>query len=177
VFNSLFYIDFLIKEEKNSAVFLRPKFFLEIDKNEKDTLGLIKKNLLDSKERFRSKSIDFHVFIDISEKKSHFWSPQLHIEVLPKDKNSCTVKGLFGPKPQVWTFFMFLHFAVGICFLVFATMLYVNYSLDKSLLFPLLMVIILPILWVILYFIGRLGRDFGKKQMIELHDFLLSSIS
>lgn len=161
----------------NQELFLRPRFTLTSEKTQERILDGFIKAKNNEEQAFRIKVVDTHVFIDVSKNKSHFWSPQLHIEVLPIDENSCNVKGLFGPKPQVWTFFMFLHFAVGISFLGFATLLYVNYTLDKSLLFPLLMVIILPAFWFLLYFIGRLGKDFGKKQMIELHNFLRSSIS
>lgn len=164
------------EEKKNSPVFLRPRFTIEINQNEKDVLKKLKKQLSNSEDQFKSAIRDSHIFIDICDKDNHFWSPQLHLEILPLGEHSSLIKGLFGPKPQVWTFFMFLHFVVGIGFLCFATMLYVNYSLDKSLMLPLLMTIGFPILWLLLYLIGRLGRDLGKKQIERLHDFLLKAI-
>lgn len=166
----------MLEEKKNNAVFLRPRFSLEVNKSLEEIIEILKRELLTSGNKFKSKITDHHIFIDIGDKDNHFWSPQLHIEIIAIDKKSSVVKGLFGPKPSVWTFFMFLHFVLGISFLSFISMLYVNYSLDKSLLLPLLLTIILPILWFLLYFIGRLGRDFGRKQMKELHDFLLASI-
>lgn len=166
----------MIQEKSNNEVFLRPRFTIETDKSEESVLNSLETLLKVNKNQFSCKQRDRHIFIDICEKDSHFWSPQLHIEVLQGQQNGSLVKGLFGPKPQVWTFFMFLHFAVGIAFCVFVTFLYVNHTLDKSVMFPLLMTILLPIIWVFLYFIGRLGRDFGKKQMHKMHDLLLESI-
>jgi len=53
-------------------------------------------------------------------------------------------------------------------------MLYVYNSLDKNIIFPLMMVIFLPIFWFTLYFVGRIGRDLGMKQMQKLHELLLN---
>jgi Na+/melibiose symporter-like transporter len=164
-----------VEEKSNSTVFLRPRFSLEIDRSQQDILSVLESELSYLKEKYKARISDHHVFIDICDKDSHFWSPHLHLEVLVKEKNSSTIKGLFSPKPQVWTLFMFLHFVVGISFLAFLTMLYVYSTLDKSILLPLMMSIFLPIIWISLYFVGRIGRDFGKKQMQELHDFLIES--
>lgn len=43
----------------------------------------------------------------------------------PEEKQA-VVKGLFEPKPQVWTLFMFFHFAVALAFIGFSIMAYVQ---------------------------------------------------
>lgn len=166
----------MIQATSNSEVFLRPRFSIRVDKNNEAILAALEKELSIAKATFSFKRRDTHIFIDVGKKDSHFWSPHLHIEILEEANQNSEVKGLFSPKPQVWTFFMFLHFLIGLLFLVFATMLYTNSSLEKSIGLPLIMVIMLPIVWVFLYFIGRLGRDFGKKQMQKMQQLLLDSI-
>ncbi|MFY0602925.1 MAG: ABC transporter ATP-binding protein [Flavobacteriaceae bacterium] len=166
----------MFKEEKNSAIFLRPRFSLDVDENEETILKNIKDTFLNAKKKYKTKIVDGHIFIDVPDKAAHFWSPQLHLEVVEKSEHSCVVKGLFGPKPQVWTLFMFLHFIIGTAFLIFAIMLYVRYSLHERFAFPLIMVIALPIVWVLMYFLGRIGRDTGQKQMKEMQVLLKQSL-
>lgn len=166
-----------MKEKQNNEIFLRPRFSIDADKP-KDLLLKRFTNVLKSKEcNYPSKIVDNHIFIDVPKKESHFWSPQLHLEILENyQTHSALVKGLFGPKPQVWTMFMFLHFVVGTLFVGFAVLWYVRSRLDGNLLLPTIFLIILPIIWFVLYFLGRAGRNKGKSQMIKLHDFITKII-
>jgi hypothetical protein len=92
-------------------------------------------------------------------------------------KRTSLLKGLFGPKPQVWTLFMFIHFVIGISFLGFGVLLYTRISLNESLFFPIVMMVVLPFIWLVLYFLGKIGKDTGKKQMEDLHDFMIKVIN
>lgn len=166
-----------MKEETNHTVFLRPRFSFDLDENADSVIVKMQEFLKTTGKKYKSKIIDHHIFIDIPDKEAHFWSPQLHLEIVEKSEKSATIKGLFGPKPQVWTLFMFLHFIVGGAFIAFAAMLYIKYSLNEPLAFPIVMLIALPIVWVLLYVFGRLGRDTGKKQMKDLHRLLMDSLS
>ena len=117
-----------MEQKNNSKVFLRPRFSLEVGKSKEEAISAIERELVYLKKDYKYKISDHHIFIDVSEKDSHFWSPHLHIEIVTNDKTSSTIKGLFSPKPQVWTFFMFLHFVIGVSFLAFLMMLYVYNS-------------------------------------------------
>lgn len=117
--------------------------------------------------------VDYHIFISVPKKDEHFWSPQLHLEFFKKNENITEIRGLFGPKPQVWTFFMFIHFVVGGLFLVFSTMIYIKISLKESYFFPLMMVVF----WILLCFLGKIGKDTGKPQIKILHDLMISVIT
>lgn len=165
-----------MSEEKNSEIFLRPRFKIDSEEIESELMNRFKGNLSSGDCKYCSKIVDNHIFIDVPSDEDHFWSPQLHVEVVKGETSLSMIKGLFGPKPQVWTLFMFLHFAIGILFLVFVTMLYVRWILNANLMFSSVMVIILPIIWIVLYVLGRLGRKKGKSQMEELHRFLLKTL-
>ena len=165
-----------MSEEQNSEVFLRPRFKIDSVEGASDLINRFKEKLNSGDCKYCSKIVDNHIFIDVPLNQDHFWSPQLHVEVVEGETNLGIVKGLFGPKPQVWTLFMFLHFAIGILFLVFVTMLYVRWTLDAHLIFPVVMVAVLPVIWIALYVFGRLGRKKGKSQMEELHQFLLDTL-
>jgi Na+/melibiose symporter-like transporter len=165
-----------IHDNQVNRVLLKPRFKMEFEANEEEILDKFKDNLKDENCKYCSKIIDKHIVIDVPVDEDHFWSPQLNVEI-EKDENKKTiVKGVLGPKPQVWTFFMFLHFAVAVAFFVFLVIFYTKWSLNQEYLFPMIMTIILPVVWVVLYFFGQLGKKFGYKQMVELHDFLMKTL-
>jgi len=164
-----------MSEEKNNEVFLRPRFKIESEFNKDELVQKFKANLNNGDCKYCSKIVDNHIFIDVPFDEDHYWSPQLHVEVV-KDEGATFVKGLFGPKPQVWTMFMFLHFAVGTLFSIFLVMFYVKWTLNSDLLFSTLMVIVLPIIWIALYITGRWGKKRGKEQMEELHEFMMHTL-
>jgi hypothetical protein len=167
----------LLVEKRNSEVSLRPRFTINLQENSEELLQRFTNEFKKEDCVFLGNIVDSHIFISVSKKDEHFWSPQLHLEIIEETENTSLLKGLFGPKPQVWTFFMFIHFVIGISFLGFSVLLYTRISLNKSIVFPLTMVLVLPFVWTILYFLGKIGKDTGKKQMKKLHDFMLDVIN
>ncbi|MBU3010279.1 GTP-binding protein [Polaribacter vadi] len=163
-------------EKRNSEVFLRPRFTIDLDINYKELLQRFSDEFKKGNSKITGNIVDGHVFIKISKKHEHFWSPQLHLEIIQKTVKTSLLKGLFGPKPAVWTLFMFVHFIIGISFLAFCILLYTKFSLNESIFFPLLMMIILPLIWLLLYFLGKIGKNTGKYQMRNLHDFMIEII-
>lgn len=159
-----------------NEIFLRPRFRLELPTTKEELLNRFTNYLATHKVEYPYKLVDAHIFIDIPEKHNHFWSPQLHLEVIEEDDKTI-LKGLFGPKPQVWTLFMFIHFVVAMTFIVFATIAYINSTLDKSNFLSFSMLIALPLIWLLLYALGRIGKDTGKKQMKQLQEFTLKVLN
>ena len=165
-----------MEEQKNSDIHLRPRFKMLFDENQDNLIGKFRDNLNDGECKYCSKIVDGHIVIDVPVEENHFWSPQLNIEVEKGEKGKTVVKGLFGPKPNVWTLFMFFHFAVAVAFIGFSVMAYVKWTLKSDYTFSLVMVVALPILWVIMYFLGRIGKKTGHKQMDELHEFMMKTL-
>jgi hypothetical protein len=163
-------------EKQNSEIFLRPRFTIDLEENNEKMIQRFSSAFTSEKCLFIGNIVDDHIFISVAKKDEHFWSPQLHLEILEQTEKTALLKGLFGPKPQVWTLFMFVHFIIGISFLAFGALLYTRFSLNESIFFPLSMVISLPLLWILLYFLGKIGKDTGKKQMKDLHDFMIEVI-
>ena len=153
-----------------NQIFLKPRFQIDFEMNSEVLLSEIKSHLLHVT-KYRMKIVDNHVIVDVPEKETHFWSPQLSIEIEGLSETTSKIKGLFGPKPQVWTFFMFIHFVIATAFLIFGVIAYSNWSLNRSSIFPIVMLIVLPIIWVALYLVGTIGKSTGKKQMDDLKIF------
>jgi hypothetical protein len=47
-----------------------------------------------------------HAYLKIPEHEQNYWSPELHITVEAVEGGSL-VNGVVGPKPKIWTMFMF----------------------------------------------------------------------
>ena len=164
-------------EEKNSQIHLRPRFKIDFDEPQEDLIQKFRSNLDDGECKYCSKIVDGHIVIDVPREEDHFWSPQLQIEIEKVQENESVVKGLFGPKPTVWTLFMFIHFLLGTAFIGFSIMAYVQYLLKKDATFAYTMLIAIPVIWVLMYIFGRIGRRAGHQQMEELHDFMKKTLA
>ena len=160
---------------KNEIV-LRPRFKLNLDRTNEEALMAFENAKKEQKEFIVSR-IDDHVFIKIPKNKQHFWSPQLHLEIMEIEKDKCTVFGLFGPNPTVWTMFMFFHFIVAGLFLGFGIWAYSNWSLDNDYAIQLFITLMMIVIWFALYFGGRIGKATGKEQMHLLNDFMNKTLN
>ncbi|MEP3208625.1 MAG: GTP-binding protein [Maribacter sp.] len=155
-------------------IVLRPRFQLELSGAREELLQSFEKKQV---EPFLVKRIDEHVFIKFNKKNNHFWSPQLHLEFDELDKKSSKLYGVFGPNPTLWTFFMFLHFGVATVFVILAIWAYSSASLDKPYGLQLGLMVFMTLLWFVLYFFGRAGKQKGKPQMEELYRFMMGVLA
>lgn len=155
----------------NNDIVLRPRFKIELDKNNQEILSAFEE-AKNTQKNFIVSRIDDHVFIKIPRADQHFWSPQLHLEIMEVDKNSSRLFGLFGPNPTVWTMFMFFHFIVAGLFIGFGIWAYTNWTLKTDFAIQLFVAILMIVIWAALYFGGRLGKDTGRDQMVLLHNFM-----
>ena len=160
----------------NNEIVLRPRFQLELNKNNEEVLKVFE-NAKNSQKEFIITRVDDHVFIKIPKTEQHFWSPQLHLEIMEIDQKSSKLFGLFGPNPTVWTMFMFLHFAVAGIFIGFAIWAYTNWSLGNDFAVQLFVALFMVVIWFGLYFGGRIGKAAGKNQMLLLHKFMNKTLN
>lgn len=165
-----------IHGNKLNTVLLKPRFAFNVDESQEFILNKFKKNLSEDNCKYCTKISGNHIFLDVPKKEEHFWSPQLQIEIDKDENNKTLIKGVLGPKPQVWTFFMFLHFVVALSFIIVFVWFYVNWSLEKDFQIQKYILIALPIIWVALYFFGQSGKKLGYNQMVELDDFLMKTL-
>lgn len=152
-------------------IVLRPRFKIELNEDNTSVLKRFEASKT-SQSNFTVTRLDNHVFIKYPKKDQHFWSPQLHLEIDKVDANSSLLHGLFGPNPTVWTMFMFLHFIVATVFLAFGIWAYSNWSLGNDFIIQASVMVLMIIIWFVLYFAGRIGRDSSKTEMHKLYSFM-----
>ena len=154
----------------SNEIVLRPRFQLNVHQPKEQILS----NFEEVKEPpFLVKRLDEHVFIKFNQENHHFWSPQLHLEIDELDTTSSRLYGVFGPNPTLWTLFMFIHFVVAGMFIIIGIWAYSSVSLQRPFHLQVGLMILIVILWFVLYFAGRIGKQKGKPQMKELHDFMM----
>ncbi|MBT8263444.1 MAG: GTP-binding protein [Bacteroidia bacterium] len=158
-----------------NEVVLRPRFKIELERSNEDALQafeLLKKTSKD----FVITRVDDHVFLKIPRDKQHYWSPQLDLEIVTFEEGKSQLHGVFGPKPTVWTMFMFLHFAVASLFIGFGIWAYTRASLDEPFSVQLLLMGFMVLAWFVLYFAGRMGKAAGKDEMHLLYNFMKETL-
>jgi hypothetical protein len=152
-----------------NEIVLRPRFQLPRPEPKESLLAAFEGR---SQPPFIIKRLDDHVFIKFNREETHFWSPQLQLEIIDNEDKGSTIYGLFGPNPTLWTFFMFLHFGVGTFFVIFGIWAYSSAALKKPYGWLLGAMGLMVVLWFVLYAFGRGGRKKGKPQMQALHAFM-----
>ena len=159
-----------------NEIVLRPRFKFDVNHQNQVLLELFEATKTAQKD-FIVTRIDDHVFIKIPKAKQHFWSPQLHLEIIQnQDDNDCVVHGLFGPSPTVWTLFIFLHFFVACLFIGFGIWAYTSWSLGNNSTLQVFGLLFMIVIWVTLYFAGRIGKTAGTDEMYELHHFMRDTL-
>ena len=129
--------------------------------------------LEENKGSWNGKIVDNHVIIKVPKADQHYWSPQLTLELEDKEE-STLIRGLFGPKPGVWTMFVFFYSAIG-----FLTLMGLIFGLSQMMLdmnpFGLWSVPAGGFLLIGLFIMSKIGQRLGQEQMRQMNDLLLSS--
>lgn len=151
-----------------NEIVLRPRFDIRLHTDPE-----VLKTAFDvpPKDPFQLKRIDEHIYIRFKREATHFWSPQLHLEISSFSPGKSTIHGVFGPNPTLWTFFMFLHFGVATLFIILGIFAYSKYSLGHDIVLWLVGMGFLVLIWFVLYAFGRLGKEKGKPQMQQLRHY------
>ena len=155
----------------SNEIVLRPRFQIELEQDRTSALNLFEAKKY-SQKKFIVTRVDNHVFIRLPKQDQHFWSPQLHLEILDSDEHGSLLKGLFGPNPTVWTMFMFFHFAVAGLFIAFGIWAYSNKALKINYTLQIVLMVLMVACWFVLYFAGRMGKKTGRSEMHDLHNFM-----
>ncbi len=154
--------------EVDNEVRLLLRFYKDVPQNTENVLQKFKAYKEEKKPNYNLKISGTHIWIFINGEQKKYYSPHLHLELENRSENETHIRGLFGPDPTLWTFFMFLHFIIAGVFLVFCGILYSNFVLKNPLTSNYIVLALMVISWFLLYFIARQIRHNGNDQMHEL---------
>ncbi len=155
-------------------IHIRPRFHVQVENSVEEVQQLVSTTI--KSHEFPCTGSIKHGFgtINIIKEEQHFWSPQLTVTVEEVDGKT-EIRGLYGPKPSVWTMFIFFYCILGFLTIISAMVGFSNLSLDKPAgilwLTPVFMILFLSI-----YLVSNFGKSIGKNQLIVLHNFFESSL-
>lgn len=119
--------------------------------------------------------LEGHATIFVPQQDQHYWSPQLSLS-FEKDEAGSVLRGLFGPRPEVWTMFVLFYSLIGFAVLVISVIGYSQWSLGNSGAI-LWWVPILSLVFLTLYLVAYFGQKLGRKQMRILKEFIEENLN
>lgn len=157
----------------HSITHIRPRFSYRVEASPDVILEQIKLRKLEFEGKVIVSISGHHIILDIPGNDRHFYTPQLwvRIEEVPEGSGNYMLKGMVGPRPEIWTMFIFFYFGIGI--LGFALSLYASSSWMLGNFshwiwaFPVAILIMLTA-----YQAGKEGEKLAHDQVEQLKGFL-----
>ncbi len=157
-------------EEHLPAYRVRPRFEVETELSADVLTEKIAAGLAQPNAPCKGRADQGYISLYLPQEDQHYWSPRLSITLEDTEKGTL-LRGMYGPRPAVWTMFIFFYALIGFAIVVVAIIGLSNLSLDKSAgilwLVPLLVLAFLS-----LYLVAYFGQKMGHSQMVILHQFV-----
>lgn len=155
-----------------SNVNFRPRFKFESPMSMPELVDKIKRQLqTNNPVGFKSKILRYHLVIRYPQNKTHFWSPQLDINLEEQEDGLTLVRCLFGPAPTVWTFFMFLYSVCGLLVILGLMIGFSQQTLNQTT-WAYWLAAAGGIGSLILFLAAQEGKKLANHEMVELKVFL-----
>ncbi|NHN28008.1 hypothetical protein FIA58_020210 [Flavobacterium jejuense] len=121
---------------------------------------------------YKVKILDNHIWLSLGILKREKYSPHLHLHLEPMEDGNTAINGLYGPDPVLWTFFIFLHFLVGVIFFIASISAYTKVKLHQNYTIEIIIIALMVFLWFLLYYIARKNRRKGIPEMNQLQTIM-----
>lgn len=157
-----------------SSFRIRPRFKIISNKTKEDIENKIKTQIRKPDSKCIAQQIPGFIILKIPEPERHFWSPELSLTFEEKE-NGTLIRGLYGPKPGIWSFFSFGYIGLAVFSFFAAIFGSAQLGLDQE----------APILWSLpvfvgialsIYLIAQFGQKVGVEQTFWLHHFFEETI-
>ena len=159
---------------ESNTIQIRPRFKLLSDLSIEEIQGIINDHLVKADTTCYGKIDHGFGTIHLPISEQHYWSPQLVIS-LEKIEEGTEIRGLYGPKPSVWTMFVFFYATIAFAFIITLIIGLTHISMEKEShviwLAPALLLLFLS-----LYLISYLGQKKGSNQLAILENFISNAL-
>lgn len=152
---------------------VRPRFHVETKMSQKDLTDRINSRLQQEEASCRGFVKNGHGRLYIPVEEQHYWSPQVTISIEEND-DGCIFRGTYGPRPAVWTMFVFFYAAIAFATAIIGMIGLSYLTLEK----PATILWAVPaliVLFLSLYLVAYSGKKMGYEQMVTLHKFIEES--
>lgn len=154
---------------------IRPRFRFTTKSSAEQIKKEMQEKLKTTHESFTFKSVQGHFIVRIKGGEKHYWSPHLHIVFEKLPDGDTLIRGLYGPNPNVWTFFALFYGSVILSILFVAIYEGCQYSLGIITSFSWAIPTLIGI-GLFLYLVSQIGQKLGAEQTFALHHFLEDSL-
>ena len=162
---------------ESNITHIRPRFDYLISLPHDELIKKLQENIQNSPDHISGQVVDNHIILDIVGDTQHFWSPHLNfrIEEDEDEPNKSRLVGHIGPRPTVWTLFVFIYFLIFVLGMIGSIVGMSDWMLgEKNILvwsFP-----VAAIFMVTAYWTSKIGQKLGTEQMEQLFEFLREAI-
>lgn len=160
-----------------SITHIRPRFKFRVAGDAEAVLLRIEQLLASTPPQISGKIVGHHVILDIVGQAVHFWSPQLNFRVEQDEEaaDQVIIAGLIGPRPAVWTLFMFVYFTIGIAGFFMTSYGISRYMVGESS-WAVWGLPAAALIMLTAYLAGRFGERLGEDQIKLLQDFVRRAV-
>lgn len=158
-------------EETLTSIRTRIRFKLKTNLSPESYSENLKQYLSENKTEFTGNINKEIATIYVRNDNQQFWKPNLALRT-ELDNGTTYIRGIFGPSPSVWTFFMFLYFLFSVAWMTFFTMHYVEKQI-KSNEYPWSLAASFIALGLLLstYIAAQIGQRLSQKEIQQLRKF------
>lgn len=109
-----------------------------------------------------------YLTLRIPEDQQHFWSPQLTLSLDPDDDGGTRINGIYGPRTNVWSMFLYGYLIVGVLG-TFTGIFGIAQWVVGAKAWGLVPFSVFLLLAVGLYVLAQFGQKIGARQTYTLH--------
>ena len=156
------------------TVRMRPRFELGVSLNRDAAYERIKQRLDEEVVPWHVALLNEQIEISPHNRDLHFWSPYLKVRLEEDEAGHTTLRGVFGPNINLWTFLLAIY---AVCGLLGVTGLLVAYSqwfLDQTMT-GLALTAVCALISALVWGASQLGQRFAQEQMQGIHDFIVNT--
>jgi hypothetical protein len=157
-------------EELQFQYRIRPRFHVEVPYSIEELVERMNGCLKEDNATCKGWANLHYAKLFIPKADQHYWSPHLSVSYEESEQGTM-VRGRYGPRPAVWTMFIFFYAFIGFAILMVAILGTSYLSLDKSGAI-LWWIPVLIVLFFSLYLVSFFGQKLGHGQMVTLHHFV-----
>ena len=150
---------------------VRPRFEIETEYTPNDLANLIKAALHSDNAPCKGRIKHGYATLYLPNEDRHYWSPELTLTIEETENGGSLLRGLYGPRPAVWTMFVFFYSLIGFAIMVIGIVGLSNLSLERSGTI-LWLIPVLVLAFLTLYLVAFFGQRVGREQMVVLHGFV-----
>jgi hypothetical protein len=155
----------------------RPRFTLDLPLSPEQVVERVRARMAASDAKVTGSLFRRTMLLTVRKQDSHFWSPQLDVQLEDAPGGGTRLAAMFAPHPQIWTSFVAVQFLFALLSVAAAIYLISAMMLGRDLVLPAGLLGLMLFGGGFAYGAAYVGQGFGSEQMYELRAFLDAAVT